>query len=287
MMEATRDIALPEGFAASVAPLLGDALPCFLAALDAPFVRGVRVRRGAPDIVPGGVLAPVPWQDGAFYLANDSLAGAHPLHEAGAYYIQEPSAMTPAAALCASPGERVLDLCAAPGGKSTQLAAMMRGEGVLVCNEPVPSRARVLSRNIERMGVPNAVVTNEYPDKLAERWRGYFDKVLVDAPCSGEGMFRRHPEARAEWRESQAAGCAARQAAILRSAAQMVRPGGMLAYSTCTFNALENEGVVEGFCACTANSRSRPLRCPGFRRRTAACCACGRTGIGERDTFAR
>ncbi|MBR4711291.1 MAG: RsmB/NOP family class I SAM-dependent RNA methyltransferase, partial [Clostridia bacterium] len=134
------------------------------------------------------------------------------------------------------PGETVLDLCAAPGGKATQMGAAMRGEGLLICNEPVPGRAQILSRNLERMGITNAVAVCAMPDVLAERWPEGFDAVLADAPCSGEGMFRRVPESRGEWTESAPEGCAARQAAILDAAARMVRPGGRLVYATCTSN---------------------------------------------------
>ena len=136
-------------------------------------------------------LARIPWAEDGYYLAAESRIGAHPLHEAGACYIQEPSAMLPAAVLAPRPGERVLDLCAAPGGKSTQMGALMRGEGLLVCSEPVPDRARVLSRNVERMGLTNTLVISAWPEELAARWPGGFDAVLADAPCSGEGMFRR------------------------------------------------------------------------------------------------
>ena len=147
----------------------------------------------------------------------------------------------------AEPGERVLDLCAAPGGKSAHLAAKMRGGGLLIANEIHPARARILSHNIERMGVRNAVVTNETPGRLAERFPGYFDRVLVDAPCSGEGMFRKDPETRAEWSPEAAAACAVRQLNILHDAARMVREGGTLVYSTCTFNPEENEQVIAAF----------------------------------------
>lgn len=236
---------LPKEFIGQMEALLGGALPAFLRSYDAPPVRGVRMRPGQEKL-PEAEEA-VPWGSGAYYLPLSSRAGAAPEHEAGAYYIQEPSAMAPAAALHPQPGERVLDLCAAPGGKSTQLAAYLEGRGLLVCNEPVLSRAQVLSRNIERMGVPNAVVTCALPEELSPRWAGYFDKILVDAPCSGEGMFRRHPEARLEWSAAAPAGCAQRQGQILEEAAKMLRSGGRLCYSTCTFNALENEGVIQAF----------------------------------------
>ncbi|MBR3742078.1 MAG: RsmB/NOP family class I SAM-dependent RNA methyltransferase [Clostridia bacterium] len=252
----------PEGWIEQLCPLLGDQLPDFLHALSEPPLRGVRMRGGAAPLLETGEK--VPWARDAYYLPLDSDAGARPLHEAGAYYLQEPSAMTAAAALRPLPGERVLDLCAAPGGKSTQLAAMMSGEGLLVCNEPVPGRAQVLSRNLERMGVKNAVAVCSLPEELSPRWPEFFDKILVDAPCSGEGMFRRHPETRGEWTISAPAGCAGRQAHILRHAAMMLRPGGRLAYSTCTFNATENEGVVEAFLKEHPDFHLVPFSLPGL-----------------------
>ncbi len=252
----------PEGWIEQLRPLLGDELPDFLRALNEPPLRGVRTRKGAPPLPVAGEK--VPWGEDAYYLPLDSDAGATPAHEAGAYYIQEPSAMTAAAALRPLPGDRVLDLCAAPGGKSTQLAAMMAGDGVLVCNEPVPGRAQVLSRNLERMGVKNAVAVCALPEDLSPRWPAFFDKILVDAPCSGEGMFRRHPETREEWTPSSPAGCAGRQARILHHAAMMLRPGGRLAYSTCTFNATENEGVIEAFLKEHPDFHLVPFSLPGL-----------------------
>lgn len=195
----------------------------------------------------GTDLRPVPWCEDGFYYPDDFAAGKTVLHEAGAFYIQEASAMLPAVLLGARPGEFVLDLCAAPGGKSTQLAAAMKGDGVLVCNEVIPSRAAILSRNIERVGATNAVVLNESVPRLEERFAACFDRVLVDAPCSGEGMFAKSPEARAEWNAQTPLICAARQKAILRSAANMLKAGGTLVYSTCTFSAEENELQIADF----------------------------------------
>ena len=235
----------PQGWIEQLRPLLGGALPDFLHSYDFPPARGIRMRPGRTPVPEAEEK--IPWAENAWYLPLESTAGAQPLHEAGAYYLQEPSAMAAAAVLRPVPGERVLDLCAAPGGKSTQLAAYMQGQGLLVCNEPVMNRAQILSRNIERMGVKNAVVVSALPENLSPRWPEYFDKILVDAPCSGEGMFRRHPETREEWTPASPAGCAQRQRQILEHAARMLRPGGHLAYSTCTFNAMENEGVIEGF----------------------------------------
>ncbi|MBR5109931.1 MAG: RsmF rRNA methyltransferase first C-terminal domain-containing protein [Clostridia bacterium] len=235
----------PQEWVEQLKPILGPMLPDFLHSYEQPPARGLRVRNGIKP--PEDAEGKVPWAEKGYYLSLDSAAGAHPLHEAGAYYLQEPSAMAAAAALHPVPGEKVLDLCAAPGGKSTQLAAFLQGDGLLVCNEPVFSRAQILSRNIERMGVPNAVVVSQLPEELSGRWPGFFDRILVDAPCSGEGMFRRHPETVKEWTPTSPAGCARRQRHILNHAALMLRPGGVLAYSTCTFNPTENEGVIEAF----------------------------------------
>lgn len=217
-----------------------------------PHARGLRLRHGATvqailDRV--SLLGEVPWAAGSYYIDTDSRAGTSPLHDAGAYYLQEPSAMAAAFALDVQPGMHVLDLCAAPGGKSGQIAARLAGTGLFVSNEIVPARAKVLSQNMERMGVANGIVTNMSPDALASRWGAHFDAVLVDAPCSGEGMFRREPQGIAEWTPESPAGCAARQLNILDSAAQLLHEGGCIVYSTCTFNETENERVVEGFLA--------------------------------------
>lgn len=244
---------LPTAFVRRMQEQLGPDAAAYFASLEEPWHRGLRLNPQKPlpadHPLHRDLLEPVPWHEGGWYLSNESLLGAHPLHEAGAYYIQEPSAMTAVAVLSPKPGERVLDLCAAPGGKSTQIAGLLGGEGLLVCNEPVPSRAKILSRNIERMGVANALVVSADPDQLCARWHCCFDAILVDAPCSGEGMFRRHPETRLEWNEDSPAGCAARQARILNAAIEMLRPGGRLVYSTCTLNHEENEDMVAAMLA--------------------------------------
>lgn len=192
-------------------------------------------------------LSPVPWAENGYYYRSGGQPGKHPCHEAGFYYIQEPSAMAPAELLQVQPGDRVLDLCAAPGGKSTQLAAKLKGEGFLLCNEIHPARAKILSENVERMGIGNACVTNEAPARLAESLPGYFDKILVDAPCSGEGMFRKNEDACGEWSPENVRLCAERQDEILGCAARLLRPGGRLVYSTCTFSEEEDEGSVRRF----------------------------------------
>ncbi len=240
---------LPQAFVDRMAAQLGDELPAFLRTYEEPYHRGIRLNpfKQAGALAPEGLLEPVPWEPTGHYLPLESRAGADVLHEAGAWYLQEPSAMIPAAVLNAQPGERILDLCAAPGGKTTQNALRMAGQGIIVCNEPIADRARILSRNVERMGVPNAIVVSAWPEKLAAIWPEAFDAIQCDAPCSGEGMFRRHPETRDEWTPESPAGCAKRQGDILDSAAVMLRPGGRLVYSTCTLNTIENEGVVADF----------------------------------------
>ncbi|MBQ8684647.1 MAG: RsmB/NOP family class I SAM-dependent RNA methyltransferase [Clostridia bacterium] len=191
----------------------------------------------------------VPWEENGYYTDLEKV-GASPFHHAGLFYSQEPSATCAAPLLEVQKGERVLDLCAAPGGKSTQLAAAMRGEGILVVNEPFSARAKILSQNIERMGVKNAVVACETPEKLSARFAAYFDKILIDAPCSGEGMFRKNAEeALGEWSEENVALCAQRQKRILDEGTKMLAAGGRLVYSTCTFSEEEDEGQVRDYLA--------------------------------------
>ena len=187
---------------------------------------------------------PVAWEENGYYTQEEKV-GASPYHFAGIFYSQEPSAMCAVPLLEVQEGERVLDLCSAPGGKGTQLACAMNGKGLILLNEPISSRAKILSQNVERMGIKNAVVLNEYPETLAKRFAGYFDKILVDAPCSGEGMFRKNAkEALEEWSEENVALCAERQAGILDCATEMLKKGGRLVYSTCTFAYAEDEGQV-------------------------------------------
>lgn len=189
----------------------------------------------------------VSWADEAYYFDENVRPGKHPYHEMGLYYIQEPSAMSAAALLAPKPGMRVLDLCAAPGGKSTQLATYLGESGLLVSNEINTQRSRILSQNIERMGIKNAIVTNEDSFVLASHFPGFFNAIQVDAPCSGEGMFRKLPEAIEQWSMENVAICAARQKEILDNAAVMLKPGGVIVYSTCTFSKEENEDVIEYF----------------------------------------
>lgn len=192
-------------------------------------------------------LTPVPWAEEGYFYRREEQPGKSPYHEAGAFYMQEPSAMIVAELLGAKPGERILDLCAAPGGKSTHIAGKMRGEGLLVCNEYVPARAGILNRNLERMGVRNCVILSESAERLALRFPLFFDRVLVDAPCSGEGMFRKEEQALLQWSTENVAMCAERQKEILAEAAKCLRPGGVLVYSTCTFSEAEDETVIREF----------------------------------------
>lgn len=271
---------LPEKFLERMQNMLGEEYPAFLESLSGKRYRALRLNPLKTRIQEGKeklpfTLSPVPWTKNGFYYEEDEQPGKHPYHEAGLYYIQEPSAMAPVPCLMeerasvaaiperqeehvsaaaiperqeepATPG-RVLDLCAAPGGKSTQIAEYMRGRGMLITNEIHPQRAKILSENIERMGISNAIVLNETPESLSKRFIAFFDRILVDAPCSGEGMFRKNDNAGEEWSEENVALCAERQDGILDCAAMMLKPGGRLVYSTCTFAPAEDEGSVSRF----------------------------------------
>ena len=241
---------LPEAFLLRMEKQLGEEYEDFLKSLERPRAVALRfnpLKGAAPSLE--FVRESVGWEPNGFYYDPDSRPGLHVYHEAGVYYLQEASAMAPVALLDPQPGERVCDLCAAPGGKTTQIAGRMQGEGFLLCNEINPKRAKILSRNIERMAVANTLVTNEHPANLAKKYPGFFDRVLVDAPCSGEGMFRKEEAAVTDWSQETVEMCARRQAEILHSAAELVRPGGRLVYSTCTFAPEEDEEAVAKFLA--------------------------------------
>ncbi len=232
--------------------MLGGEFSDFEACMLLPHLRGIRVNTLKLALEKSDWLGlPIrrcPFSECGFYLDSDDLSiGNSPWHHAGAIYSQEPSAMSAVTILDPQPGEKVLDMCAAPGGKSTQIAAALKGEGLLWSNEFVRKRAQILLSNVERMGIRNGVVSSAHPDRLAEGLSGFFDKVLVDAPCSGEGMFRRDPQAVADWSPEHSSTCAVRQLAILDSAAKCLRDGGVLVYSTCTFSFRENEDVVAAF----------------------------------------
>ena len=243
---------LPEQFLNRMKQMLGDEFPAFLESYEQDKYQALRINSQKTTISSFMEKSPfslkqVPWEKNGFYYQKTDAPGKHPYHAAGVYYIQEPSAMAPAAYLEAQPGERVLDLCAAPGGKSTQIAAAMGGEGLMISNEIHPARAKILSENIERMGIRNGMVINESPQSLAKIFESYFDRIMVDAPCSGEGMFRKNTDACEEWSPENVENCAMRQQEILTCAAFMLRPGGRIVYSTCTFAPEENEGTISRF----------------------------------------
>ena len=242
---------LPKAFLERMQTQLGTEFPAFIAALEGPRSNAIRVNtlKITPvklEALLNLTLEPVPWSASGFYVSHTDQLGSHALHHAGAFYMQEASAQVVPISLEPQPGERVLDLCAAPGGKSTHLAALMGNTGLLVCNEPVPNRARVLQENLERIG-SNAVVTQEDPARLAAAWGAFFDRVLVDAPCSGEGMFRKSLAAVRDWSPAHVLACSKRQAQILESAAELLKVGGTLVYSTCTFAPEENEEAITRF----------------------------------------
>ncbi len=245
---------IPEKFKIRMKEMLGEEYESFIAALeDGEAIRSLRVNnlKCTPEHFEelcSFKLEKIEHVNGAYRFFEEKIGG-DPLHHAGAFYVQDPSAMLPVAAAkeLIWPGMRVLDMCAAPGGKSTQLAALLLGEGFIVSNEKVTSRARILQGNMERMGVKNAVVINCNPDAVARNYKRCFDFVLCDAPCSGEGMFRKYDNAAEEWSEENVSLCAERQMEILHYAAKTVAGGGYLMYSTCTFSKEENEDVISEF----------------------------------------
>lgn len=243
-------VKLPEDFVRKMRKLLGTEAEGFFESYGKERKYGLRInplKRG--DGRPGFLedLEKIPWTEEGYFYGEDLRPGKEPYHDAGLYYIQEPSAMSAAEILNPAPGERILDLCAAPGGKTTQTAGKMGQKGLLVSNEIHPARAKILSQNVERMGIANGVVTNMDPEDLVLAFPEFFDGILVDAPCSGEGMFRKDETAVREWSLEQVTLCAKRQAQILDCAAAMVRPGGRLVYSTCTFSPEENEQTIWDF----------------------------------------
>ena len=251
---------LPEEFCRKMEHLLGKEYQAFLESYEKGRSQGLRlnffkssrqegwIEEGRRLLEEEGMqLEPVAWAGEGFYYREEDRPGRHPLHEAGMYYIQEPSAMAVVQLLDPQPGERILDLCAAPGGKTTHVASRLKGKGFLLSNEIHPARARILSQNVERMGIWNCAVTNQSPEELSGRFPEFFHGIIVDAPCSGEGMFRKEPEAVKEWSEEQVRICAKRQSRILEEASRMLLPGGRLVYSTCTFSPEENEGTVGEF----------------------------------------
>lgn len=249
-MEMREKIELPELFVEKMKYLLGEEFPDFIESYKEERRFGLRInplkeQGELPDFIVSSKK--IPWTEEGFYYDPDVRPGKHPFHEAGLYYIQEPSAMAVTEALKPRPGENILDLCAAPGGKTTHIAGKMGGAGLLVSNEIHPARARILSQNVERMGIVNTVVLNEDPVHMAPLFPAFFDGIVVDAPCSGEGMFRKDENARTEWSPEHVRMCADRQDNILDCAVSMLSAGGRIVYSTCTFSPEENEGTIARF----------------------------------------
>lgn len=263
----------PNRFEQRMRLLLQDDYESFLQGYQQPLQRGMRINTAKISTTEFTTqfphnLIPSPFAANSYYLDGTHKAGSDPLHHAGAYYMQEPSATSAVTVLNPQPGEKVLDLCAAPGGKSTQIATAIGDTGLLWSNEYVPARARILQQNIERWGVRNCVISNRDTALLCDGLIGVFDAVLVDAPCSGEGMFRKEPQALTEWSEDNVRLCAARQEEILANAAKAVRPGGRIVYSTCTFAPEENEGVIARFLDSHPDYALEPINvswgCAGF-----------------------
>ncbi len=239
---------LPAEYLDNMKALLGSEFTAYMESMETPRCYGLRLNRLKSH--PGGLpfaLEPVPWIENGFYYnvhgENDKPA-KHPFYHAGLYYLQEPSAMTPASRLPISPGDKVLDVCAAPGGKSTEIGGKLQGSGVLLSNDISHSRTKALLKNIEISGIPNVCITSEAPHRLAEYYPAYFDKIILDAPCSGEGMFRKDPMVARSWTQESPKTYGKIQREILDACISMLRPGGYLMYSTCTFNGTENEGSV-------------------------------------------
>lgn len=240
---------LPEAFLCRMKEMLGSEYEAFLESYTKPRTFGLRLNTAKisaaefEKIVPFPVT-PIPWVKNAYFYPADVRPSRCPLYQAGLYYLQEPSAMTPASCLPAEPGDVVLDLCAAPGGKATALGAALKGEGLFVANDISASRARALLRNLELFGVTNSLIVNETPARLLERFPAYFGKILLDAPCSGEGMFRKEEALAKDWTPEKSRELSQIQRELILQAADMLRPGGLLLYSTCTFAPTEDEGVV-------------------------------------------
>ena len=229
--------------------LLGSEFDAYYSSLQETPVRGLRINtlKRPNGKINGICTEPSPFAKNGWFMDSACNIGSRPEYLCGHVYPQEPSASFAVTAMDLKPGMRVLDLCAAPGSKSTQIAEALENSGLLAANEIVSSRASILKENLERNGCANAVILNSSPADIASSFPGYFDAVLCDAPCSGEGMFRKDPDAESHWSLEHVVSCAARQSAILDSASECVRPGGMLLYSTCTFSPDENEANIRSF----------------------------------------
>lgn len=242
---------LPVAFEKSMKHYLGTSWQSFINCYEQEGNYGIRcnpLKIGRDEFMRRcpAAIKEIPWcQEGFYYEGMDWQPAKHPYYHAGLFYIQEPSAMLPASLLPVEPGDYVLDLCAAPGGKSTQIAGKLQGKGLLVSNDISVSRTKALVKNLEMAGVVNAIVTSEKPEKLAETLPSFFDKILVDAPCSGEGMFRKNPQMCRDYEQRGPAYYAPLQKQIVKEAIKMLKPGGYLVYSTCTFSPEEDEGLVD------------------------------------------
>lgn len=258
---------LPDAFSDRIRDLLGSEFEAFLKSYDDPRTFGLRVNTAKISCEAFEKLTPfpirkIPWVENGYFYEEESRPARCPYYQAGLYYLQEPSAMTPASRLPVNPGDRVLDLCAAPGGKATALASALNGTGLLVANDISASRARALLRNLELFGSANSFVTNESPAKLAKIFPEYFDKILLDAPCSGEGMFRKEEALLTDWTPEKSAELSRIQKELILQAADMLRPGGLLLYSTCTFSPQEDEEVIAFLTA--ERPQMRLLDIPGY-----------------------
>ena len=241
---------LPLPFLERMKEMLGDDYDAFLKSYKNPRTYGLRVNTAKLSCQDFQTLSPfpirpIPWINTGYFYEEESRPARCPYYQAGLYYLQEPSAMTPASRLPIEPGDFVLDLCAAPGGKATALGAALNDTGFLLANDISTSRARALLRNLELFGMKNMLVTDEKPAKLAQRFPAFFNKILLDAPCSGEGMFRKEEALARDWTPEKSAELSDIQKDLVLKAADMLRPGGMLLYSTCTFSPEENEQTIE------------------------------------------
>ena len=240
---------LPLPFLERMKEMLGDDYDAFLESYENPRTYGLRVNTAKLSCQDFQELSPfpirpIPWINTGYFYDEESRPARCPYYQAGLYYLQEPSAMTPASRLAIEPGDFVLDLCAAPGGKATALGAALNDTGFLLANDISTSRARALLRNLELFGMKNMLVTDEKPAKLAQRFPAFFNKILLDAPCSGEGMFRKEEALARDWTPEKSAELSDIQKDLILKAADMLRPGGMMLYSTCTFSPCEDEEVV-------------------------------------------
>lgn len=262
---------LPQAFCEKMQELLGEEYDAYQQSMEQNSHTALRVNTNKVSMETWDALCPfvqeqVPWTEkGRYYDSEQVQPSKHPYYYAGLYYIQEPSAMIPASLLPVQPGDRVLDLCAAPGGKATEIAAKLQGQGMLLANDISVSRTMALAKNLQTAGVRNAVVTAETPAHLAEYFPEYFDALLIDAPCSGEGMFRRDPHMISDWLEHGPEYYAEIQKEILQNAYHMLRHGGYMVYSTCTFSAIENEEMIGWFLAEHSDMQICPVeRQPGY-----------------------